>query len=84
MDSCEPCRRTPYSHDLRWQIVWQRIALELDFCTKASNLSVSLATVRRICTLSEQTGNVNPKVREHRGFIVNEEVTQALITQTTT
>ena len=69
---CEYCRCTPYSHDLKWQIVWQRIALDLDICTIASNLNTSLVTIQRICTLFEQTGNVDPKVKEHAGFIVDE------------
>ena len=59
--------------------MWQRIGLELDFCAIASNLNISLATVQRICTLFEQTGKVDPKVREHSGFVVDTEITQAIL-----
>ena len=59
--SAEPLRRKAYSTDLRWRIVWQRIAMGLTFRNVASNLSISIGTVHNIYKLFEQTGEVDPK-----------------------
>ena len=48
MVSAEPGRKTPYSVDLRWRIVWQRIGMNFEFRKIACNLSVSLGTVYNI------------------------------------
>ena len=58
MTSCEPTRRTAYSLDLRWRMVWQR---EVQGCTLkkvAANLCVDAATVHRTVKLFERTGCV--------------------------
>ena len=31
--SCEPGRKSAYSSDLRYRMVWQRIAMKLESCT---------------------------------------------------
>ena len=79
MVSCEPYRRAPYSPDLRWRIVWQRIGMEQDFRSIASNLNVSVGTVYRIYKLFEETGNVDPKIREYTGIKIDERVTQVIL-----
>jgi len=38
MMSCEPNRCSQYSSDLRWQILWQRIGMEQNFCSIETNL----------------------------------------------
>ena len=68
MVSCEPRRRAPYSADLRWRIVWQRIGMEQDFRSIASNLNISVGTAFGIYKIFEDTGNVDPKVREYTGI----------------
>ena len=57
--SCEPGRKAAYSADLRYRMVWQRVAMELPFKTIACNLSVSIGTVHNICKRFEQTGCVD-------------------------
>ena len=38
--SAEPGRKTAYSNDLRWRIVYQRIAMNLPLVKIAQNLNV--------------------------------------------
>lgn len=67
--SAEPARRSPYSNDLRWRIVWQRIALDLGYQEIAKNLNISTSTAYNIFKLFEATGDVDPKKpnqREHK------------------
>ena len=59
--SCEPGRKAAYSADLRYRMVWQRVAMELPFKTIACNLSVSVGTVHNICKRFEQTGCVDSR-----------------------
>ena len=46
--SAEPGRKTAYSNDLRWRIVYQRIAMNLPFVKIAQNLNIAVSTVHRI------------------------------------
>ncbi|XP_065908769.1 uncharacterized protein [Dysidea avara] len=79
MTSCEPNRRSPYSPDLRWRIVWQRIGMEQDFRSIAANLNIAVSTAHRVYTTFEQTGNVDSKVREYTAIAIDERVTQAIL-----
>ena len=54
----EPKQSSAYHIDLRWQMVWQRIALNKLFTDIASNLCIDQATVKRIVDLFESTGDV--------------------------
>lgn len=54
-------RRAPYSKDLRWRIVWERIALDLTFERIAQNLCVSVGTVYNVFKLFQATGEVDPQ-----------------------
>ena len=58
--SAEPGRKTAYSNDLRWRIVYQRIAMNLPFVKIAQNLNVAVSTVHRIYRLFEESGTVDP------------------------
>ena len=64
--SAEPTRRAPYSNDLRWRIVWQRIALGHGFEKIASNLNISVGTAYNIFKLFEATGEVDHKLQPKR------------------
>ena len=67
--SAEPGRKKAYSEDIRWRIVWQKIALNCSFRDIAQNLNVSTGTAYNIYKLFETTGNVDPMtppVREHK------------------
>ena len=58
--SAEPGRRKPYADDLRWRIVYQRLAQELSYQAIARNLNVATSTVQRLYALFETTGDVQP------------------------
>ncbi len=58
--SAEPGRKAPYSRDLRWRVVWQRVGMERPFRDIATNLNISVGTVRNICKKFDETGDVNP------------------------
>ena len=71
--SAEPGRRAPYSVDLWWRIVWQRIGRELSFCDIACNINVSLGTAHGIFKHFHETGDLaaheiarRPDVKEAR------------------
>lgn len=67
--SAEPMRRTAYSNDLRWRVVWQRLALDLKYQRIAENLSISVGTVHNVWQLFQDTGEVDPRKRpksEHK------------------
>ena len=57
MASAEPGRKAPYSVDLRWRIVWQRIGMDFEFRKIANNLNVSLGTVHNIYKQFSLTGD---------------------------
>jgi hypothetical protein len=42
--SAEPGRKAPYSEDIRWRVVWQRIGMELTFREISKNLCLALGT----------------------------------------
>ena len=58
--SAEPGRKTAYSNDLSWRIVYQRIAMNLPFVKIAQNLNIAVSTVHRIYRLFEESGTVDP------------------------
>ena len=64
--SAEPGRKSAYSADLRWRIVWQRIAMELSFRQIALNLNISCSTAQTTFKLFEQTGEVSPRGQPSR------------------
>ena len=60
--SAEPGRKAPYSSDLSWHVVWQRIGMELAFREIATNLCPSLGTVYNHFKRFQMTGEVAPTV----------------------
>ena len=58
MHTAEPARKKAYHEDLRWRIVYQRIARNLTFVDIARNLSISTSTAQRIFDLFQRTGGV--------------------------
>ena len=57
----EPRRRSAYSEDLRWKMVWQREVQGFTLKRIASNLMVDISTVHRTCRKFRQTGSVAKK-----------------------
>ena len=49
--SAEPGRKAHYSSDLRWRMVWQRLAMDLPFYKIARNLNVATGTVHNVFKL---------------------------------
>ena len=64
--TAEPGRRRPYSGDLRWRIVYQRIGMNLTYSKIASNLNVSTATAQRVYMQFERIGHVDPSKANRR------------------
>lgn len=58
--SAEPGRKKAYAIDLRWRIIYQRLAQELPYQTIARNLNIATSTVHRLCALFDATGDVQP------------------------
>ena len=58
--SAEPGRRKAYDCDLRWRMIYQRLARGLHYKDIARNLDVSTSTVYRTYKLFETTGAVKP------------------------
>ena len=56
--SYEPSRSKLYDNDIRWQVVYQLMALEYSVQQVSNNLGISPATVRRIGQLFDSTGSV--------------------------
>ena len=54
----EPGRMRAYHEDLRWRIVWQRLADDRTIKETAKSLHVSEATAWRIVDRFERTGSV--------------------------
>ena len=63
--------RAPYSSDLRWRIVWQRIGMEHSFRTITQRLNISLGTAFNVFKTFEATGEIEPKHRKYSGSIVD-------------
>lgn len=61
MASCEPCRTSPYSDDLRWRMVWQRLAQGPTLEQVSSNLIVDISTIWRVVKHFEEMGTVSKK-----------------------
>ena len=59
--SAEPGRTRPYSPDLRWRIIWQRMGMDLSFRKIAERLSISPGTAFNVFKRFEQTRSVEAK-----------------------
>jgi len=59
--SAEPGKKVAYSDDLRWRVVWQRLAKEKPFRDIAASLNIGLGTVHNTWKLFEQSGQVTPR-----------------------
>lgn len=57
--SAEPGRKAPYSEDIRWRVVWQKIGMECTFRQISRNLSISIGTAYNHFQLFKDTGDVH-------------------------
>ena len=79
MFSAEPCRRSAYSPDIRWRIVWRRIGMEQSFREIARSLNISVGTAYNVMKIFEETGEVESKHREYTGFVVDDQMSTAIL-----
>ena len=64
--SAEPTRKCPYSSDIRWRIVYHRLARNLPFSKIAQNLSIAPSTAWTTFKLFMRTGCVDSTERSSR------------------
>ena len=70
-------RTRAYDPDLRWRMVYQRMALELPFKTISRNLYVDVSTVRRTVELFSSTGSVDKRPYPERHSRHRRKLTEA-------
>ena len=56
--SAEPSRKRAYDRDIRWRIVYQRIAMNLTLVDIAKNLNIAISTAHQTYHLFQATGDV--------------------------
>ena len=66
MASAEPGRKSPYSNDLRWRIVYQKLGKNYSYRKIANNLNISISTVYRVFNRFIQTDSINCNNRPTR------------------
>ena len=66
MQSAEPDRKTPYSPDIGWRVVWQRLGMEMQFRDIARRLQIATSTAHRIFKRFEDSGDVAPRKQSSR------------------
>ena len=59
--SSEPNRKAPYSADLRWKVVYQKLARDSSLSTIACNFSISVGTVHNVFKCFTLTGDIAAK-----------------------
>ena len=64
--SAEPGRKTAYSGDIGWRVVWQYIGMNYSFEDIGIRLQIAPSTAHRIFTRFKITGDVAPKTQPLR------------------
>lgn len=72
---------TPYSDDLRWRIVWLRIARDMEPREIADLLCIGESTVRRYTQRFYETGSVSPTEYHHGPHKLLDEFEQVTVMQ---
>ena len=70
--STEPGRTTPYSDDLRWRVVRQRLVKESSYRHIAESLDIALGTVHNIWERFQETGEVSASKAPPRERLLDE------------
>ncbi len=70
MTSAEPGRKAPYSRDIRWRVIWQRIRLDLPFKKIAENLYIAASIACSHYKRFEVTGDVSSTKPSRRELYV--------------
>jgi len=66
MTSAEPTRKAPYSNDIHWRIVWQRLAMDLPYWKIAQNLSIGVGTVYNVFKTFQNSREVSNSSKRER------------------
>ena len=61
MTSYEPRHSSAYSEDLRWRMIYQKLALGLRYADVSNNLGINKSTIQRTVSLFLTSGNVKKK-----------------------
>lgn len=77
--SAEPGRKAPYSVDIRWRVVWQKIGMELQYRDIARNLNLSVGTVYNHFKRFRETGDVSAAVPISSGIKVLNDYQELLL-----
>ena len=56
--SAEPGRKKPYSSNIGWRVVYQRLGMERSFAEIAKSMQIAISTAHRIYKKFEETGEV--------------------------
>ena len=64
--SAEPSWRKAYSQDIRWRVVYQRMALNLTFAKIGRNCNIAASTDHRTFSYFVPTGSVVPAMQANR------------------
>lgn len=62
----EPGRTAPYSPDIGWRVIWQRIGMGMSFRSIAQRLQIGVGTAHRLFKRFEERGDVDPLKRSKR------------------
>ena len=61
--SAESGRRAPYSRDIIWRVVWQKVGMGMTFRQIASRLQIATGTAPSIFARFQDTGDISPLSR---------------------
>ena len=70
--SAEPGRKAPYSNDLRWRVVWQRLAKQKSYREIANSLDIALGTVHNIWEKFVSEDDVSASKQPEREHILDD------------
>ena len=64
--SAEPGRKTAYTRDIGWRVIWQQLGMEHEFRDIARQLQIAVSTAHCMFKKFELTGEIDPKKQPSR------------------
>ena len=68
MASAEPGRKSGYSRDIVWRVVWQKVGMGLTFREIAERLQIADGTAHRIFWKFQETGDIAQPKHKRQGI----------------
>ena len=68
MASAEPGRKSGYSRDIVWRVVWQKVGMGLTFREIAERLQIAVGTAHRIFRKFQETGDIAQPKHKRQGI----------------